>query len=860
MLIKFKHFIGTLALVFPLLGGWSAGEVKSVQIPEQLPECPVRFIRGTLVAQDGAIWAVGERESVYRLQIGDRAYEKSWLNMDYYSGFPKGKNFTCIAEDRQGRIWVGTDDSGVAVFNGREWKTYDRGNALNGEHVYALAVSPVSGEVAVATSGGVSVYDPGNDSWKALDRSTGLVEDQAASAGFDARGNLWLAYACGGISYSPRKSGYMQWKNVQAPWYWDSKQFARQPYQPYGDGLPSNICNVLACTEKDQVLVGTWSGLAYSNGISSWHYMRGCDYARKNTGIYGSSGRKTAVPGEGNAKMLSEDFVSSILRQGKDIFIGYRTQGVDVLDAERMTVRQRIRKGLENTDVPSLLALKDGSVWAATYGKGLVSLKKGSLSYQLDRKQQDDEIVFPSPARMEDSAAVLRRLEKLGAGAHAGKSIVFRGEDWSTKGDWCGRYGLTRATLCATNAPMSNSEFKAKTVSFRTLSSVPGYPGYQGAVSSYWIQGLRGLNRNKGDALRWWVHSIKENDNRNILFDPTDSVRTEAEWDDHGEVYPGFVDGPDIWTVVEVPEGVHEIALYFYNPNGYLSNESRRDYVVEARRHPSTSSLVFQFNNVGDLAIGEQNKWGKILTAAMEQWYSFPVEARTRVSRFAGSGVYKRFMCRKGGIYLFRVCRNGSFNTILNGVFVNEKIPWEIRMPEELPYYVAGQLAGIVPTPERVNGATLGQREKAVCKPLYELQYTRKYLTPAACSLQNRYILSLWWQARENRAEGGCLADCLQWEARVSDDRVRASFDETMKRSWDQSQIYYIGNRSRDFMPNAPGTVPFSPRELRLMAKLRIDWRQYRDDAKNPPEKTVQEMKEFLKKELLKQQQTRKQQ
>ena len=34
------------------------------------------------------------------------------------------------------------------------------------------------------------------------------------------------AYACGGISYSPRKSGYMQWKNVQAPWYWDSKQFA----------------------------------------------------------------------------------------------------------------------------------------------------------------------------------------------------------------------------------------------------------------------------------------------------------------------------------------------------------------------------------------------------------------------------------------------------------------------------------------------------------------------------------------------------------------------------------------------------------------------------------------------------------
>ena len=103
MLIKFKHFVGTFVLIFLLLGAWAAGKVVTVQIPEQLPECPVRFIRGTLVAGDGSIWAVGEKESIYRLQIGDRTYEKSWLNMDYYSGFPKGKNFTCIAEDRQGR-------------------------------------------------------------------------------------------------------------------------------------------------------------------------------------------------------------------------------------------------------------------------------------------------------------------------------------------------------------------------------------------------------------------------------------------------------------------------------------------------------------------------------------------------------------------------------------------------------------------------------------------------------------------------------------------------------------------------------------------------------------------------------------
>ena len=130
-------------------------------------------------------------------------------------------------------------------------------------------------------------------------------------------------------------------------------------------------------------------------------------------------------------------------------------------------------------------------------------------------------------------------------------------------------------------------------------------------------------------------------------------------------------------------------------------------------------------------------------------------------------------------------------------------------MPEELPYYVSGALAGIVPTPERVSGATLGQREKAVCKPLYELQYTRKYLTPAACSLQNRYILSLWRQARESRAEGGCLADCLQWEARVSDDRVRASFDETMKRFLGAEPDLLYWQQVPGFHAECPGYCSF---------------------------------------------------
>ena len=366
MLLSIIRFTGIAAVVFSFFG--MRVQAVPVNVPEKLPECPVKFIRGILADSQGAIWAVGERESIYRLDVKNGAYEKSWVNVNYSSSFPRKANFTCIAEDRQGRVWVGTDDCGVAVFNGQGWKMYDRSNALNGEHVYAIAVSPVSGEVAVATSGGVALYDPAGDSWQMLDRSTGMTEDQAASAGFDSRGNLWLAYGFGGVACASRKSGYSQWKAVQAPWFWDKNQFVSQPYQPLGDGLPSNACNVLVCMDKDRILTGTCSGLAFSNGISSWNFVRGRDYARKNNSLYGAAARKTAIPPQGDARLLSEDFVSALAGNGKDIFVGFRTQGVDVLDADTMKVKKRLRKGLEGTHISDLLVLGDGSVLAGTYG------------------------------------------------------------------------------------------------------------------------------------------------------------------------------------------------------------------------------------------------------------------------------------------------------------------------------------------------------------------------------------------------------------------------------------------------------------------------------------------------------------
>ena len=81
MLLSIIRFTGIAAVVFSFFG--MRVQAVPVNVPEKLPECPVKFIRGILADSQGAIWAVGERESIYRLDVKNGAYEKSWVNVNY---------------------------------------------------------------------------------------------------------------------------------------------------------------------------------------------------------------------------------------------------------------------------------------------------------------------------------------------------------------------------------------------------------------------------------------------------------------------------------------------------------------------------------------------------------------------------------------------------------------------------------------------------------------------------------------------------------------------------------------------------------------------------------------------------------
>lgn len=809
--------------------------LEAISIPRALPPCPAKHIRSILVDQKGAIWVAPENDHLYCLEP-DQSYAGPWRSLKYSPGIPDTLNFTCLAEDQQGRIWVGTDNQGVAVFNGESWQVHDWKNTLPGNHVTAFAISPKTGEIAMATSDGLAIYHPATDQWLTRTRSHGLVENQIASLAFDATGNLWIAYFCGGISWGHRASSYSQWKTIQAPWIWSEIPYARQPLESSGKGLPSNLCNSVLSGMNGSILVGTCSGLSYKKKNRSWEFLRGRDYLDKNKGLFSAAKlpKKILEKKSSQEGLLPEDFITTLHETQQGYWCGFRRQGAALLDRETLRVRaHQVPDGnkLSNPWVTSIASLPDGTVLCGTYGNGISILERGSGEWTRKNKStKTSSIPFPSvlPANsQEDILTSIDEIKKNIASAKTNKSpVVFWKDDWMTQGNWCGRYGQEMAALCAANAPLESailyqsSDISASYMltSAREMKLVK--------EQSVHIWGLMGPHR-KNDGLRHWVHHFNDQYNPNVLYCPTDATRTEAEWDDHGEAYPYTFDGPDVCALVQVLEPNHHIDLYFFNPNGRKLPEGFRDYLIEVKKVTTDQNPVFleRAFSLPDM----QKEWTRM---ANEK-----ILLRTRVNFFSGTGVYKRFLVHEPGYYLFRVVKNYSFNTILNGLFVSRL--GQISKQKFNPLTLDSDFAGLCPHTPDVDIQGLSPQQK-------DLLSIANMITPDPKLIDRRdALLRQFLRMHLETPNKTPFTEQLRWAINDFTGDDFQHFHEVMETSWAQKQDTQPAYRSAEFMPHAPNVIPFSVEEVNKMHAMQIDWKQYLPGSS--PTKSVEEMKAFLK-------------
>lgn len=790
-----------VAFALSVVSGFSSS-AGQVEFPQTIPSCPAEYLTDSLLASDGSIWVTSEGKGIFRYYPGkDNKSDTAWLDASYFRGLPDTVNYYALAEDKQGRIWAGTDNKGVAVFNGETWQTYDRENALLGERVFDIAVSQKTGDVAVATSGGISIFQPSKGDWVSLTRAGGLVEDQVKALAYDLAGDLWIAYSCGGVSQLSGKDSYKVLQTVQSKWYWDEKSGARQPLTATGEGLPSNLCDAILPLRNGGIVVGTTSGLGWmpnrKNG--KWKFVRGKDYDAKNKGLM----NPPALVGNQVREelLLPEDYITCLSQGKQGIWVGFREKGAVLLDPMTMTKKAEAKfpKKVTMPWVTSMLMMPNESVYATTYGFGFVKIGEGdkNKSVKLNVVAPAQMPVHPQVAKVMSEEEIEKELEKRDAQFKVKEEdspVVFWKEDWATQGDWCERYGTHKGLLCATAQP-ENDEIWNGDVEIDVRGEIGSHRLLEGDLYSKFFQG-------------------DITDDVNVLHDPKTGTRVAAQWVDRKEgEYKSYHDGPDIWTVVDVPEGRYEIALYFYNYGEKDGNrQGEKDYLVEVRQ--------------SNQELSENTEWKDEIKEVVKS----PVLARTRVSDFKGGGVYKSFFADKGGRYYFRVVNNYSPITICNAVLVS-RLGAGVKIPEGSKNADVFSYGRIPPHPEEIS-----DDEKNKFAGVLELWRKSSLVVASGKYLSgNRKLQDHLYKLVQEKPDSQRVILNWRWYLRYWNSAEHDNFKDFMCKCWYSVQDLFPTMRSEEFFPYSPRTVSFSPRELKIMRYMGLDWKDYLEDSNNKP-------------------------
>ena len=729
--------------------------VNNNQPPRFFAACPVtggKFAVSIASGNNGIVWVGTEEEGVYRFDPNAPA-DQRWAQFTTEQGLGDN-NAYAITCDKAGRTWVGTVNHGVSVFNGREWRTYDQTTGPLGERVFAMACCPTDGDVWIGTNIGLARYSPVKDGWRYYTRLNGVPSEQIQAVAFDKSGQVYIGTQCDGVATAEPKDDYASWKTSRAP--------SSTILTPTGNGLPSDQINGVLAASDGTIYVATSSGLAKSTTHGQgWTYVRGADFGAKIKGMtkVPDMGLNDVSPRSGQ-NLLPEDYITSLGEgTGGIVWLGFRTKGIAALDPKDNRLLYRDERA--GDFVKAIKQLSDTQVALATYGGGYVAktltVNADAPSSALRPKIASGHTaltpvlaVFPSPAAPKSEAdlnAMLDYVKKLPP-TTAASAAAFLGDDWSTKGDWVGRYGRQQAILCAMAAPMDHN-----------------------AAWGPWVTVTHtlGSHHHNPDAIRHYCH-WRQTDQLRCLYTQISGCRREAEWDDHGEDYPATWEGPDIWVSVEVPDGVFRLSFYFVNPDGHEGTQRNRDFLLELKSFPKNLQQDIKPNSED-----------------VRQAEATPTLAQARVTDF-WHGVYKQFIVKGKGHYLLRISRNYSFNTIVSAVLVDQLQGTVYKDPETcwIPFMGDAKDNVFYCRPDIQPSQQATSTGSAVAKILCD-NLDPTYAIPATWRIQKLYRLLAYRTALHSGGSEDLLAN-MRWKSFLWTDKDKSDFTTTMLLAWQKEE------------------------------------------------------------------------
>ena len=249
-----------------------------------------------------------------------------------------------ISEDSKGQIWIGTWGGGVTVIHDGQLLVYNKNTGLNGEKIRDI-IEDYEGNILIGSrENGLFIFrGPYLKNYNALFKSD--VEPHIYAIHKQGK-RYYLATDEGLMSFDPSN---IQQENVQ--------------YYREGDDLSimSNQTRLIA-EDKDQKLwIGTWGGGVYQLDPSTGKLEN--NYLINNQSILLSQGNVTALTIDQKNRVYVGSFDGII-------YYEINTGNFDVLTQ---------RFGLAGNDITALYTAPSGMVWVGSRGKGISIIKKDTI-------------------------------------------------------------------------------------------------------------------------------------------------------------------------------------------------------------------------------------------------------------------------------------------------------------------------------------------------------------------------------------------------------------------------------------------------------------------------------------------------
>lgn len=153
------------------------------------------LVSSVLADRKGGAW-YGNSEGLYRITESSKGFSK--VKFDKTKGFTNN-SITCIRQDAEGKVWIGTYGDGAYVYNGSRFYRIDLNNELYKQTVLDCYFDRRNTVWLATLSHGVAQYNTVSNSFSWITENEGLSNNHVRSITQDKSDNYWFGTSGGGV-------------------------------------------------------------------------------------------------------------------------------------------------------------------------------------------------------------------------------------------------------------------------------------------------------------------------------------------------------------------------------------------------------------------------------------------------------------------------------------------------------------------------------------------------------------------------------------------------------------------------------------------------------------------------------------